>query len=157
MDKVREDLTQTAIHRMMSITRHMRHPGPPPEPELSPPQAHILFTIAAKKSEGISVKDVAEQSHITPGAVTQFVNTLVERGFVMRDGDPNDRRIVRLKLTQEAKSHFEKMRKQHLESMIEIFEALTNDEIKQLIALFTKMDTYHELKDNLNAKDIQTP
>lgn len=153
MDKNREDLIQTAIHSLMSIMRHVRHPGPPPESELSPPQAHILFTIAAKKSAGISVKEVAEQSHITPGAVTQFVNTLVERGVVMREGDPKDRRIVRLKLTKESNILFEKMRKQHLDSMIQIFEALTNDEIKQLIALFTKMDTFHDMKDKLHAKD----
>jgi DNA-binding MarR family transcriptional regulator len=156
MNKIREDLVQTAIHRMMDIMRHMRHPGPPPEPFLSHPQAHLLFTIAGKKGAAISVKELAEISHITPGAVTQFMDALVERGMVKREGDPNDRRIVRLKLTEEAKNHFEKMRKQHLESMIQIFEALTNDEIKQLIALFTKMDTYHEMKDNLNVKDNQT-
>jgi DNA-binding MarR family transcriptional regulator len=150
MDKDREDLIQTAIHRMMSITRHMRHVGPPPpEPFLSPPQAHLMFTIAGKSEAGISVKDLAEQAHITPGAVTQFVDALVERGMVLRETDPNDRRMVRLKLTAEANSHFEKMRKQHLDSMIQIFEALTNDEIKQLIALYTKMDAPHDLKDNL--------
>jgi DNA-binding MarR family transcriptional regulator len=152
MDKIRQDLLQTAISRMMSIMRHMRHPGLPLEHVLSPPQAHLFFTIAGKKEAGISVKDLAELSHITPGAVTQFVDALVERGMVMREGDSNDRRIVRLKLTAEAKSHFEKMRKQHLDSMIEIFEALTNDEIKQLIVLFTKMDTEHDMKDKFDAK-----
>ncbi len=149
MDKIREDLLQTAIHRMMSIMRNMRHPGPPPEPFLSPPQAHLFFTIAEKKEAGISVKDLAEQSNITPGAVTQFVDALVERGMVIRETDPDDRRMVRLKLTEEAKNRFEKMRKQHLDSMIQIFEALTNDEIKQLIALFTKMDVHHEIKDKI--------
>ena len=112
---------------------------------------HLLFIIGGRK-EGISVKELAEVSSVTPGAITQFVDALVERGLVAREGDPNDRRIVRLKLTAEAKSHFEKMRKQHLDSMIEIFEALTNDEIKQLIVLFTKMDTEHDMKDKFDAK-----
>jgi DNA-binding MarR family transcriptional regulator len=147
MDKNREDLIQTLFQRMMSVMRHVRHPGPPPEPMLSPPQVHLLFTIARKKEEGISVKDLAEQSSITPGAVTQFVDGLVERGLVSRESDPSDRRIVRLKLTELAKNQFEKFRKEHLASMFKIFEALDDDEIKQLIALFTKMDTYHEMKD----------
>jgi DNA-binding MarR family transcriptional regulator len=147
MNKNRDDLIQTLFHRMLSVMRHVRHPGPPPEPTLSPPQVHLLFTIARNKAAGISVKDLAEQSSITPGAVTQFIDGLVERGLVAREGDPTDRRVVRLKLTELAKNQFEKFRKEHLASVFKIFEALDDDEIKQLIALFTKMDTYHEMKD----------
>ena len=152
MDKNREDLLQTLIQRMMSVMRHVRHVVPPPgEPILSPPQVHLLFTIDRNK-EGLSVKELAERSSITPGAVTQFVDGLVERGLVAREGDPNDRRVVRLKLTEQAKSHFEKFRQEHLASMFKIFEALTDEEIRQLIALFTKMDVYHEMKDKTDAK-----
>ena len=146
MDKNREDLLQTLTQRMMSVMRHVRHPGPPPEPALSPPQVHLLFIIGGSREKGISVKDLAERSSVTPGAIAQFVDGLVERGLVAREGDPDDRRIVRLKLTELAKSQFEKFRKEHLASMFKIFEALNNDEIKQLIKLFTKMDTYHEMK-----------
>jgi DNA-binding MarR family transcriptional regulator len=148
MDKKREDLLQTVTQRLMSVMRHVRHPGPPPEPKLSPPQVHLLFTIGRTKAEAISMKELAELSHITPGAVTQFVDGLVERGLVVREGDPSDRRIVRLKLTELAKKHFEKFRKEHLTSMSRVFEALNDDEIKQLIALFVKIDTYHETKDH---------
>ena len=148
MDKNREDLIQTLTQKMTSIMRHVRHPGPPPEPVLSPPHIHLLFTIASNKEEGMSVTELADLSHITPGAVTQFVDGLVERGLVMREGDPSDRRIVRLKLTELAKNQFEKFRKEHLASMAKIFEALNDDEIKQLIALFNKIDTYNETKDH---------
>ena len=148
MDKKREELLQTLVQRMMSVMRHVRHGSPPPEPMLSPPQVHLLFTIGSRK-EGISVKELADRSSVTPGAITQFVDALVERGLVAREGDPNDRRIVRLKLTEQAKNHFEKFRKEHLESMFKVFEVLNDDEIKQLIALFTKMDTYHEMKDKI--------
>jgi DNA-binding MarR family transcriptional regulator len=148
MDKKREDLLQTVTQRLMSVMRHVRHPGPPPEPKLSPPQVHLLFTIGHKKAEGISMKELAELLHITPGAVTQFVDGLVKKGLVAREGEPSDRRIVILKLTELAKKQMEKFRKEHLASMSRIFEALNDDEIKQLIALFTKMDTYHETKDH---------
>jgi len=152
MDKTREDLLQTLVQSMMSVMRHVRHPGPPPEPALSPPHMHLLFTIAGRKDEGISVKELAERSSVTSGAVTQFVDTLVERGLVAREGDPDDRRIVRLKLTELAKHQFEKFRKEHLKSMFKIFDALNDDEIKQLIKLFTKLDTYHEMKDHASVK-----
>ncbi len=145
MERNREDLLQTAIHSMMSVMRHVRHPSPPPEQKLGPPQIHLLFTIAASP-KGISATELADRSNITPGAVTQFVDPLVEKGLVTREGDPNDRRVVLLKITDLAKSQQEQMRKMHIAAMSKIFEPLTNDEIKQLIKLFTKMDTYHEMK-----------
>lgn len=98
------------------------------------------------------MKELAERSSVTPGAITQFVDTLVERGLVAREGDPNDRRIVRLKLTELAKNQLEKFRQEHLKSMSTIYEALNDDEIKQLIKLFIKMDTYHEMKDHTSVK-----
>jgi DNA-binding MarR family transcriptional regulator len=145
MDKTREDLMQTLIQRMMSIMRHVHHSSIPSEPPLSPPQVHLLFSIASKQ-EGISVKELAERTSVTPGAITQFVDGLVEMGLVMREGDPNDRRIVRLKLTELAKSQFDHFRKDYLTSASRVFDVLSNDEIKQLIALFDKINTSHDVK-----------
>jgi DNA-binding MarR family transcriptional regulator len=146
MDKTREDLLQTLIQQMMSVMRHVRHGGLPDAPVLSPPQVHLLFAISNKK-EGISVKELAERASVTPGAITQFVDTLVEKGLVMREGDPNDRRIVILKTTPLAKNQFEKFRKAHLESFRRLFEVLNDDEIKQLIALISKINSAPEAKE----------
>jgi DNA-binding MarR family transcriptional regulator len=155
MDKNREELLQTLVQRMMSIMKHVRHGGPPAEPILSPPQVDLLFSIGRSK-EGLSVKELAERLSVTPGAITQFVDPLVEKGLVAREGDLNDRRVVRLKLTEQARSHFEKFRQEHLASMFKIFEVLSNDEIKQLVALLAKMDTYHDMKDKFDAKTDKT-
>lgn len=150
MEQAREDLLQTVVQRMMSIMRHVRHVGPPVEPILSPPQMHIVFTIAHHQG-GISVSELAEDTGVTPGAITQFVNTLVEKGLVAREGDPNDRRIVRLKLTDKAKNQFEQFRTEHLASMCRVFDVLTDDEIKQLIDILTKIDSSHNSR-NKNAE-----
>jgi DNA-binding MarR family transcriptional regulator len=146
MDKTRQDLTQTLIQMMMHVVRQVRHNPPPDAVILSPPQANLLFAIAHKK-DGISVKELAESAGVTPGAITQFVDGLVEKGLVQREADPYDRRVVRLKLTELAKSQFEKFRKAHLESFSRMFEVFTNDEIKQLIALISKIDNTHETKE----------
>jgi DNA-binding MarR family transcriptional regulator len=150
MEQTREDLLQTVVQRMMSIMRHVRHVEPPVEPILSPPQMHIVFTIAHHQG-GISVSELAEGAGVTPGAITQFVNTLVEKGLVAREGDLNDRRIVRLKLTDQAKNHFEKFKTEHLASMCRVFDVLNDDEIKQLIDILTKIDTSHNSR-NKNAE-----
>lgn len=141
----REDLLQTLIDRMNSVMRLVRHQSIPSVPILSPPHAHVLFTISMKE-EGVSVKDLAEIIGVTPGAITQFVNTLVERDLVLREDDPNDRRLVRLKLTQTAKEQFKQLRKDYLASATRLFGVVSNEELQLLIDIFSRMDTNPEFK-----------
>jgi DNA-binding MarR family transcriptional regulator len=140
MTETREDLIQNLVGRMLSVRRFMRHPPPPPtDLPLSPPQVHLLFSIS-HYPEGLSVKELAEYSGVTPGAITQFVDVLVEKGLVMRESDTSDRRVVRLKVTPLTISRFEQFRQQHLAMFTKIFEVLSDDEIRQLLALIEKID-----------------
>jgi DNA-binding MarR family transcriptional regulator len=153
----REDLLQSLVQHMMSIMKHVRHPGPPPgEPPLSPPQMNLLFAIT-HQPKGASVKELAEFTGVTPGAITQFVDVLVEKGLVMREGDTVDRRVVRLKVTPLAISQFEKFRQEHLASFSKVFDVLTEDEIKQLLALIEKIDTSNIIKDRTHVEPDKTP
>jgi DNA-binding MarR family transcriptional regulator len=153
----RQDLLQSVVQRMMSIMRHVRHPAPPPGAlPLSPPQANILFTIAHHK-EGMSVKDLAEHTGVTPGAITQFVDGLVEKGLVAREGDTLDRRVVRLKITDLAINKFEKFREEHFASFTTIFESLTTEDIKILLSLLEKIESSQIFKEKTNAEPDKTP
>lgn len=157
MEPSREDLLQTLVQRMTALRKHVRHPGPPPgEPPLSPPQANILFIIA-HHPKGISVKELAEFTAVTPGAITQFIDALVQKGLVMREGDPADRRIVRLKVTPFARQQFEKFRQQHLAAYSKLFEVLTNEEIIQLNSLLEKIELSQTAKDKPYAEPDKTP
>jgi DNA-binding MarR family transcriptional regulator len=157
METPREDLLQALIQRMMSIMRHVRHPDlPPGELPLSPPQAGILFTIA-HHPDGMSVKELAEHTGVTPGAITQFVDALVEKGLVSREGDLADRRVVRLKVTEMAIKQFERFRREHLSSFSKVFEVLTKPEIIQLINLLEKIDISHTGKEKFNVEPDKTP
>jgi DNA-binding MarR family transcriptional regulator len=151
MDNTREDLLQTLVQLMSSIMKHVRHEGMPAEPGLSPPQMHVLFSIAHHQ-EGISVKGLAEYTGVTPGAITQFVDTLVEKGLVARAGDPNDRRVVRLTLTDLAASQFEKFKTEHLASICRVFDVLTDEDIQQLISILRKIENSH----NSRVKNAET-
>lgn len=153
----REELLQSVVQRMMSIMRHVRHPAPPPGAlPLSPPQANILFTIAHHQG-GMSVKDLAEHTGVTPGAITQFVDGLVEKGLVAREGDSVDRRVVRLKITDLAINKFEKFREEQFASFGVIFEVLTNEDIKTLLSLLDKIESSQIVKEKINVEPDKTP
>ncbi len=146
MEKTREDLVQTLIHHMMSLMKYIGHDFLKSEPTLSPPQVRLLFSIG-KEINGLSVTELAAQTGVTPGAITQFVDTLVDKNLVAREGDPNDRRIVKLKLTRTARSQFEKLRKEHLASVTRIFETLSNEELQLFINILMKIDTSYNGKE----------
>ncbi len=118
----------------------MRFRTIPSGPVLSPPQVHLLFSIAEKKEDGVSVSELADMTGVTPGAITQFVNGLVERDLVVRENDPDDRRVVRLKLTRTARSQFEKLRREYLESAARTFDALSIGDIQKLNDIFARID-----------------
>jgi DNA-binding MarR family transcriptional regulator len=139
MEKIREDLLQTLIHQMMSLMKHIGHDFLKSAPTLSPPQVRLLFSIG-RKTDGLSVTELAELTGVTPGAITQFVDTLVEKNLVAREGDPNDRRIVKLKLTRMARSQFERYKEEHLASVTRIFQPLSNEELQLLIKIIMKIN-----------------
>jgi DNA-binding MarR family transcriptional regulator len=136
----RERLLQQAIEQLFTMMRKVHKEIGPHKQFISPPQARLAFIISSFKEEGISVKDLAERSCITPGAVTQFVDQLIAKGLVKRETDPNDRRIVRLKVTPAAKSRLHKLKKDFYTSASQTFDVLNDDELKQLIDLLAKVN-----------------
>ncbi|MDQ6836769.1 MAG: MarR family transcriptional regulator, partial [Actinomycetota bacterium] len=56
-----------------------------------------------------SVGELAGDSQVTPGAVTNRVGRLEERGLVRRDVDPADRRQVIVSLTEEGLARADQM------------------------------------------------
>jgi DNA-binding MarR family transcriptional regulator len=105
---------------------------------LSKPQADILFVISEHK-EGISVKELAKIINVTSGAITQFINSLVEKNLVERREDTKDRRILQLHLTSQAQEKFRDFKKQYFHAVNPAFDALSDKEIETLIALLRKV------------------
>jgi DNA-binding MarR family transcriptional regulator len=141
MSHEREELLQSLIEELRRVSRRI-HPGRGfrfGEFALGLPQARILFIIS-RKNGAISVKELAGMLGVTPGAITQFVDGLAEKGLVRRSEDPNDRRVLRLKLTEVAESKFKQFWKNYFKAMSQIFSTLSDEEIEQLIRLLSKAD-----------------
>jgi DNA-binding MarR family transcriptional regulator len=68
--------------------------------KLSMSEVHTLENI--QKSETKTMSDVARLSLVTQGTLTVAVNRLEEKGYIIRSKDKQDRRLVRLQLTQAA-------------------------------------------------------
>jgi DNA-binding MarR family transcriptional regulator len=145
MSNSRKELLQKLAEKMASVMRRM-HAGQVfkvSEFILRPPQVRILFFIA-RQNEEVAVKDLAEMLSVTPGAITQLVDGLVDMDLVRREEDARDRRIIRIKLTELAKSKLEEFRKGYLASASQAFDILSAAEIKELLRLLDKVDSHLE-------------
>jgi DNA-binding MarR family transcriptional regulator len=148
MSKSREELLRALVEKLGYVMRGM-HTGQGfrfAEFMVGPPQVRILFRIASKP-EGVSVKELAEVLSVTSGAVTQFVDALVEKGLVRREEDLDDRRLLRIKLTEYAHNNFKEFKKDYFESVSRVFDSLSDEEIQQLTGLLMKANVPSNLKE----------
>ena len=76
------------------VTRYLRE-------NLKDLQINIQEFDLLRFSDGQDVRmiDLAERMSVTPSAVTKIADSLFAKGFIARRADPNDRRVVRLRLT----------------------------------------------------------
>ena len=65
--------------------------------ELTLPQLRALKTIALRSD--CTMGELAKRLNISLGAATGLVDRLIQHGLVRRDADPQDRRVVRVRLT----------------------------------------------------------
>jgi len=81
------------------------------------------------------MNELAARMEISPSSATQLVDRLVHHGLVVRNPDPDDRRVLRVAVSGpalEAVRDFEKVTSHRLETLV---APLTDDELEVLASL----------------------
>ena len=73
------------------------------------------------------------------GNISTIVSNLVERGLVQRRRDEEDRRYVKVHLTDAGEALIKEVFPEHLQSIVDTFDALENEELKELGRLCKKL------------------
>jgi DNA-binding MarR family transcriptional regulator len=97
-----------------------------------------LIEIVGKKSQ-IMMTEIAEQAMLSLSTVTGLVDNLVAKSLVRRERSEQDRRVVRIELTDEGKKMYQQsldFRSNLVHSMLASLEKTEQD---ALIALFRKI------------------
>lgn len=84
--------------------------------------------------QGIPLKDLAAALHLTPGTVSELVETLVKRGSLQRVQNPDDRRAVMITVTEESLKLLHEAEQRINEYVAGLWEDLTEDEKSTVIA-----------------------
>ncbi|PRZ12505.1 DNA-binding MarR family transcriptional regulator [Laceyella sediminis] len=100
-------------------------------------QFYILLYLL--KNGGSKVSDLAKWMEVKPSAVTTIIDRLVHHGFVSREHDEADRRIVRIRLTEGGKERLEGIKSKRLNILKEQLTHLSEAEIRMLTDLCEKI------------------
>ncbi|PWH17543.1 MAG: hypothetical protein DDG59_07975 [Anaerolineae bacterium] len=98
--------------------------------EVTVEQFHILRHIRQGRA---SVSELAKQKRISRPAVSQIVDTLVQRGLVRRKVNPQDRRQVFLELTESGDALLDAISLRTRRWTLRLFAPLDPAEVNQII------------------------
>ncbi|MDC0763525.1 MarR family transcriptional regulator [Brevibacillus sp. AG] len=104
---------------------------------LTGPQFYILHQLEQK--EKCTVGELAESMGVKPSAITAMVDRLDKHGFVARDRDEEDRRVVYISLRDSGKKILQVAKQNRREKLNKMFSHLSEDELQQFVSIFEKL------------------
>jgi DNA-binding MarR family transcriptional regulator len=98
-----------------------------------------LMAQLERAPDGLRMSELSQRMMVTGGNVTGITDGLEKDGLVVREVDPVDRRVFRVKLTAEGRRHFARMAREHERWIIEMFGGLSTKQKKQLLDLLGEL------------------
>lgn len=126
------DTPARIIQLWMEISRLLRRKmvsGKHADGCMNPMQMHGLFIIAEHPK--ITMKEFAQQLHISSPSATSFVDRLVKLQWIARSPDDKNRKLVHLDLLPEGREALQKSMKEHSALMHDLFSLLNPTDQEQ--------------------------
>ncbi|MGD1052328.1 MAG: MarR family transcriptional regulator [Candidatus Dormibacteria bacterium] len=141
---------ETLLHRLTCLQPALRHrfrATIPADAQVSMRETMEEVTAAQLEAlmllhqagTAVSMHQLAEAQAITPSSATQLVDRLVRLGLVERLREDEDRRLVRVQLSEAARQRFEEMMRLHLRSLAAVTERLSDGDLRTLVDLLARL------------------
>ena len=103
-----------------------------------------ILGIVLEHEDGIRQKDIAEQMHIGPSALSEMITKLEIAGYLERKVDPSDKRATLITLTEVGTARAYELQDERAERFGKLFGKLTDEEKAQLLTLLEKLNAPEE-------------
>lgn len=129
------------INNWLEITRLLRRQmaGMKKAASVNPMQIHALIII--KEHAGLTMKEFAGFLHVTSPSATSLVNRLVRMKWVKRGTDKQNRKLVRLNLTETGVKCVSSQMKEHMKMMRDLFTLLPAVDQREFARILGKLRT----------------
>lgn len=128
-----------------SFAQFSRLPWDKAPSRLRPRKVILLNTIkkmAAETGSGVKVTELSGALEVTAPTITQFANEMVLEGLVRRYEDPEDRRAVRLELTDKGEMILREAVAYFIPAFAGLVEFLGNEDSLRLAYLMDRVAEY---------------
>lgn len=105
--------------------------------EISISQMVVLTLL--KDGEKTIMKDIAKALSVTTSAATGLVDRMVKSDFLERVSNPNDRRIISIRMTKQGKKLIDKIAQQRRHLLVRVFGKLSQKERDAYLAILEKI------------------
>jgi DNA-binding MarR family transcriptional regulator len=142
MEKIFQEfdlLLQSTNYFMNQFTRkHLE------EKKLSLPRYWVLLNVNACR--GITMGELQNKMFLAPSSVTSLVDSLVENKLLRRGDHPEDRRVVRLFITDEGKRVIDEVQSFRFQILKEAFEEINPDVFPVLMKAMESLTRFLKAK-----------
>lgn len=107
---------------------------------LSPSGFSVLLALVTTPGQRLEPRQIADRLQLSRPSVTGLLDTLQDRGFVVRRPHRDDRRRVLVEPTQRGLRVFEEHFPRHCEGQARLLHALSDDEIETLVLMLRKVE-----------------
>ncbi len=107
---------------------------------LSVKEIHVLDAIGTVEEPTMS--NVSAKLRVTIGTLTTAINTLVKKGYVVRVECKDDKRVVRLKLTETGEAAFDIHKEFHYELVDQTVKILTKEDMDALAIALAQIHVF---------------
>lgn len=112
--------------------------------DLSITEMHVIDNIGINRERTMS--DTAKDLRITSGTLTTAIDNLIKKGYVVRERSLEDRRVVKIKLSEKGVAAFYSHEDFHKDLVISALQQLNSNEEEVLIKVLTNIDVFFNNK-----------
>jgi DNA-binding MarR family transcriptional regulator len=91
-----------------------------------------------------TMHEIASILRVTNGAVTQVIAPLLKKGLVTKTGDPKDKRVTRLTLSETASTLMHNAKQEYVRAITPAFATLTERDVHTLARILSKLSLSYD-------------
>lgn len=135
----RESLIREIFRDMIALGREIVGQRRTPHSAIGVSEAQGMALHFIANVDGLGIRQIADTMRVTSSAATQFVDSLVRAGLLVRETDPDDRRSVRVSLTDEGRNRLEELQRVKLAGIAQVLSFLSDEELRTFRDLLRKI------------------
>lgn len=110
--------------------------------DISNNDMHIMEAIGIDEPKSMSV--IAKYLHVTVGTLTTNMNSLEDKGYIVRERSVTDKRVVLVTLTEKGRKAFCHHRNFHRHMIHSMIKDLDEEEMRALISCLNKLNAFFD-------------